>query len=169
MHRERVERVAVARRVDLGFENRQPGLAEEAADAREQLLADPAGRSSPADPTPARDSARSHDRLRVRRHGSSAAGHAMRSRQRCDAGSETLSSFCHSALARRPSGHRVQPQLACRPHCVSASRLSRRPRVPARAGQRACVSVEADPRAASPSTRSRPAGSVPRMSATVSR
>ena len=38
VHGERVERVAVARRVDLRFEDRQAGAAEEAADAREQVL-----------------------------------------------------------------------------------------------------------------------------------
>ena len=38
VHRERVERVAVPRRVDLGVEDRQSRAAEEAADAREQLL-----------------------------------------------------------------------------------------------------------------------------------
>ena len=36
--RERVERIAVARRVDLRFEDRQAAAAEEAADAREEVL-----------------------------------------------------------------------------------------------------------------------------------
>src|SRR6185312_10760438 len=38
MHDEGVERIAVPRRMDLGFENRQPGPAEKAADARKELF-----------------------------------------------------------------------------------------------------------------------------------
>ena len=163
--RERVERIAVARRVDLRLEDRQPAAAEEAADAREQVLLVGQVDHHLQARLGARQP-RAHDRRRSldapvevpRVPGDLVGGVALEV--------DVVEPRPQRALGA--VGHRVQAQqalrlaLALRAGCRRAWPAPRRPRA-------ARASRGTGPRAAAPSTRSTPCGLVPRMSATVSR
>ncbi len=166
VQRERVERVAVPRRVDLRLEDRQARAAEEAADAREQRLL--VGQvDEHLQPGAVARQARLDDRRRAGRRASRGAAHARRSRRRCGAGSRACRARA-TARCSASSGTAYRRSSRCASRCraamlsVDRARRSCRRRAPrARRGT--------GPRAACPSTRSTPCGLVPRMSATVSR
>ena len=167
VHRERVERVAVARRVDLRLEDRQAGAAEEAADAREQVLL--VGQvDEHLQPGAVAREARLDDRRRAvdapvqvpRVPGDLVGGVALEV-ERCRA--------ARHSVALGAVGHRVQAQQPARLASAAPAGCRRAWRARGAAGQHARASRGTGPRAACAFHAFHTLGLVPRMSATVSR